>query len=43
LGGYTTPATYEIDGVQYLLIAAGGGGKVGTKSDDTFIAFSLPQ
>lgn len=41
-GGYATPATYEIDGRQYLVIAAGGG-KMGTPSGDTFVAFALPE
>ena len=25
-GGYATPSTYEVDGKQYIVIAAGGGG-----------------
>ena len=29
-GGYATPATYEVGGRQYVVIAAGGG-KMGTK------------
>ena len=41
-GGYTTPSTYEINGKQYVVIPCGGGGKPGTKSGDTFIAFALP-
>ena len=41
-GGYATPATYEINGKQYVVIAAGGGGFQGTKSGDYYIAFSLP-
>lgn len=41
-GGYATPSTYEIDGKQYVVIAAGGG-KMGTPSGDTFVAFSLPD
>jgi quinoprotein glucose dehydrogenase len=40
-GGYATPATYAIDGRQYVVIAAGGG-KMGTKSGDAYVAFSLP-
>ncbi len=39
--GYATPATYEVDGRQYLVIAAGGG-KLGTPSGDQYIAFALP-
>ncbi len=41
-GGYATPATYEIDGRQYVVIAAGGG-KVGTPSGDQYVAFALPR
>lgn len=39
-GGYATPATYKIDGKQYIVIACGGG-KMGTPSGDTYIAFAL--
>jgi quinoprotein glucose dehydrogenase len=41
-GGYATPAVYEIDAHQFVVIAAGGG-KMGTKSGDTYVAFALPQ
>ena len=40
-GGYASPATYEVDGRQYVVIACGGG-KLGTKSGDTYMAFALP-
>ena len=40
-GGYATPATYSVDGTQYLVIAAGGAGKLGTKAGDEFVAFKL--
>ena len=40
-GGYATPAVYEVDGRQFVVIAAGGG-KMGTKSGDSYIAFALP-
>jgi quinoprotein glucose dehydrogenase len=40
--GYATPTTYLVDGRQYLVIACGGG-KLGTKSDDTYVAFALPR
>jgi len=40
-GGYATPATYEVDGRQYVVIAAGGG-KMGTKPGDTYVAYALP-
>ena len=41
-GGYATPATYMVDGEQYVVIAAGGGGKPGTKRGDAYVAFKLP-
>lgn len=40
-GGYATPATYEVNGKQYIVIACGGG-KMGTKSGDRYVAFCLP-
>jgi quinoprotein glucose dehydrogenase len=39
--GFATPATYSVGGKQFVVIAAGGG-KLGTKSSDTYIAFALP-
>nr|MBI1232233.1 PQQ-binding-like beta-propeller repeat protein [Cytophagales bacterium] len=42
-GGYATPSVYMIDGRQYVVIAAGGGGKNGTKHGDSVIAFTLPD
>jgi quinoprotein glucose dehydrogenase len=41
-GGYATPATYEAGGRQYVVIAAGGG-KMGTRSGDAYVAFALPD
>ncbi len=41
-GGYATPATYAVDGRQYVVIACGGG-KVSTKSGDVYMAFALPR
>ena len=38
--GFATPITYEINGKQYLVIAAGGGR--GLKSSGVYIAFALP-
>jgi quinoprotein glucose dehydrogenase len=40
-GGYASPATYSVGGKQYVVIAAGGG-KMGTKSGDAYVAFALP-
>jgi quinoprotein glucose dehydrogenase len=42
-GGFATPATYAIDGNQYVVIAAGGGGMQGTESGDYYFAFKLPE
>jgi len=39
--GYATPAVYEAHGKQFVVIACGGG-KSGTKSGDSYLAFSLP-
>jgi quinoprotein glucose dehydrogenase len=41
-GGYATPSTYSVNGRQFVVIAAGGGGKLGTKSGDAYVAFALP-
>jgi quinoprotein glucose dehydrogenase len=41
-GGYATPATYMLGGRQYIVIACGGG-KMGTKSGDAYVAFALPE
>ena len=38
---FSTPSTYEVNGKQYIVIACGGG-KMGTKSGDSYIAFALP-
>ena len=40
--GFATPSVYAINGKQYLVIACGGG-KLGTKSGDAYVAFSLPD
>jgi len=42
-GGYATPATFAVEGKQYLLIAAGGGGKPGTRPGDAYYCFALPD
>jgi quinoprotein glucose dehydrogenase len=41
-GGYATPSTYEVNGKQYIVIAAGGGGRQQTKAGDYYMAFALP-
>lgn len=40
--GYATPATYIVDGRQFVVIACGGG-KIGSKSGDSYVAFALPS
>ncbi len=43
-GGQSTPMSYEgADGRQYLLVAAGGHGSLGTKRGDSVIAYALPE
>ena len=41
-GGNATPAVYEADGRQFVVIAAGGG-KTGAASGGSYVAFALPQ
>lgn len=41
-GGYATPATYEVNGRQYVVVAAGGN-KMGTPAGDSYVAFALPE
>jgi quinoprotein glucose dehydrogenase len=40
-GGFATPATYQVNGRQYVVIAAGGAGKLRMKAGDGFVAFAL--
>ena len=42
-GGQATPMSYEIDGKQYVVIAAGGHGGLGTRSGDYIQAYALPN
>ena len=41
-GGYATLATYAVNGKQFVVIAAGGG-KMGTRSGDAYVAFALSE
>ncbi len=41
--GYATPSTYLIAGRQFVVIAAGGGGKLGTRFGESIVAFALPE
>ncbi len=40
--GFASPATYMINGKQFLVIACGGG-KLGAKSGDSYVVFALPD
>ena len=40
--GIATPAVYQVNGKEYVVIACGGGGKQRTKSGDQYVAFALP-
>jgi len=43
-GGQATPMTYMgADGRQYVVVAAGGHGSLGTKAGDDVIAYALPS
>jgi quinoprotein glucose dehydrogenase len=42
-GGQATPMTYELNGRQYVVIAAGGHGALGTTRGDYVVAFALPH
>jgi len=39
-GGYATPSIFAVNGKQFVVIACGGG-KMGTNSGDSYVAFSL--
>ncbi|BDC51368.1 glucose dehydrogenase [Bryobacterales bacterium F-183] len=41
-GAQATPMTYSVNGKQYVVIAAGGHGKLKTTMGDSLIAFTLP-
>jgi quinoprotein glucose dehydrogenase len=40
--GNATPATYSVNGLQYVVIAAGGGKDRKSKSGGVYVAFALP-
>lgn len=40
-GAYSTPAVYEVDGKQFVVIAGGGGGKPGTRPGNKYYCFGL--
>ncbi len=42
-GGNATPMVYEVDGRQFVVIAAGGHGKLSTTAGDFVVAYALPE
>lgn len=42
-GGFATPSVFEVAGRQYVVVACGGGGRVGSPSGDAYVAFALKQ
>jgi quinoprotein glucose dehydrogenase len=40
--GFATPITYEVDGRQYVVVAAGGG-KLGQPSGGHYVSYALPE
>ena len=42
-GGFATPMTYEWQGRQFVVIAAGGHGQLGAEPGDSVVAFALPK
>lgn len=42
-GGYAPPSVYQVEGKQYIVIAATGGGKLGGPRGDAYVAFALPD
>ena len=42
-GGQATPAVYEVDGQQYLVIMAGGHHFMETPIGDALVAYKLPD
>ena len=40
--GSAPPASYEVDGRQFVVIASTGGNKLGTPYGDAYVAFALP-
>jgi quinoprotein glucose dehydrogenase len=41
--GTAPPAIYEVQSRQYVVVPATGGGKLGGKTGDTWVAFALPK
>lgn len=42
-GGNAVPSTYMVNGKQYVVIPATGGGKLGNPTGDAYVAYALPD
>ena len=42
-GGYATPSTYSVNGKQFVVIPASGGGKLRTPAADSIVAFAISE
>lgn len=42
-GGNAVPSTYMVNGRQYVVIPATGGGKLGNPTGDAYVAYALPD
>jgi quinoprotein glucose dehydrogenase len=42
-GAQATPMTYRVAGRQYVVLSAGGHGRLGTRRGDAVVAFALPR
>ena len=43
LHGTAPPASYEVNGRQFIVLPVTGGGKLGGPTGDAWMAFALPQ
>jgi len=41
--GSAPPSVYEVDGHQFVVVPATGGGKLATPAGDAYVAFALPK
>ena len=41
--GSAPPSVYEVDGRQFVVVPATGGGKLATPTGDAYVAFALPK
>jgi quinoprotein glucose dehydrogenase len=41
--GSAPPSVYQVNGREYVVISATGGGKIETPTGDAYVAFALPS